>query len=297
MKLITVLSFVCIIFTIIFTYSCSDSDFEFLEYNPSSTTKSETSSEDGGGGCVDDSTSSNISNSSSNSDISLSSNLSSNSISSLSSNSSSILSSSTSPSSTSSTSSTTSTDCPEGMIKINNTYCIDKYEASRTDATNDEEGSASTINDPPKAGVKPYRIYGLSTAENRCASVGKRVCSPTEWETACKGPNNYNYTYGNNYVQGKCSDYLSGYGVDPTGSFTDCTNEYGIYDMSGNLWELDSDGNTRGGAHNCNSDWWELHSCSCDFEDPNNPYVPPYVDSCPVSCGSAYCGFRCCKDL
>jgi len=66
--------------------------------------------------------------------------------------------------------------------------------------------------------------------------------------------------------------------VQPTGSFPDCTNEYGVYDINGNVWELDSssDGHYRGGAYNC-SDSEYLHRCT--FFSKN------------ISAK----GFRCCK--
>ena len=68
----------------------------------------------------------------------------------------------------------------------------------------------------------------------------------------------------------------------PTGSFPDCNNDYGAFDMSGNLWEHTAGGSDmtiRGGAYNC-SDSKTLHRCD---------YVPGnWVPSAR--------GFRCCVD-
>ncbi len=199
----------------------------------------------------------------------------------------------TTSSSSSSSSSETTLECPIGMVLIDDTFCIDVYEASRTDATDASEGSAATVNDPPISGVIPWRVFNLTTAEQACTSVGKRMCSPSEWEQACAGPLETTYTYGDTYVIGNCSDLDSGWGVDPTGSYVNCTNGFQVFDMNGNMWELDSDGTPRGGAHNCNTGWRELHSCTCSYWDEGSS---SWKDSCPVSCSSAYCGFRCCKD-
>ena len=180
------------------------------------------------------------------------------------------------------------------MVSINDVFCIDIYESSRTDATETSQGLAADINNPPIANVIPIRIHYLHEAQSTCASVGKRLCTPEEWKAACSGPDDHFYTYGDTYTVGNCSDYDSGYGDDPTGSFPNCTNAYGVYDMNGNMWELDSEGNPRGGAHNCNPSWRELHSCPCEYWDEASS---SWKDSCVVSCTSAYCGVRCCQDF
>jgi hypothetical protein len=50
---------------------------------------------------------------------------------------------------------------------------------------------------------------------------------------------------------------------EPTGHFTDCTNDYGVLDMNGNVWEHVLNGDEtriRGGAFNC-ADSKTLHRC------------------------------------
>lgn len=66
----------------------------------------------------------------------------------------------------------------------------------------------------------------------------------------------------------------------PTGAFPDCVNEYGVYDLSGNLWEHTAHGDdttVRGGAYNC-VDSERLHRCD---------YIPGNWQPTAL-------GFRCC---
>jgi len=147
--------------------------------------------------------------------------------------------------------------CPEDMVPVENVYCIDIYEASRPDATEDDEGVDDSVA-VSKKDVMPWEVEDNQEAEAACEAAGKRLCSPEEWEFACKGPDDTVYAYGDEYEPKTCNgiDTFEGGGfhLTPTGAFPDCTNEFGVYDMNGNLWEhtLNGDGTTiRGGAYNC----------------------------------------------
>ncbi len=176
--------------------------------------------------------------------------------------------------------------CPEGMASIMDVFCIDKYEASRADATATFEGS-STERAYSRPGVKPWNIGNdNAAAERACQAAGKRLCSPTEWEYACHGPENTVYAYGDTYDPKICNGLDTfekrGFHITPTGSFENCTNAWGVYDMNGNLWEHTANGNAstvRGGAFNC-VDSMGNHKCS---------YIPQTWS--PLSMG-----FRCCLD-
>lgn len=86
--------------------------------------------------------------------------------------------------------SSTHRKCPEGMVPIGSTVCIDRFEW------------------PNQAGVKPAlamsaiaepedRAAGIvMDAEQLCASVGKRVCYDDEWIQACEGPGGTRYPFG-----------------------------------------------------------------------------------------------------
>lgn len=49
---------------------------------------------------------------------------------------------------------------------------------------------------PNKKGAEPVVMLRFVDAEASCASVGKRLCSETEWEVACEGPAATPWPYG-----------------------------------------------------------------------------------------------------
>ncbi len=173
--------------------------------------------------------------------------------------------------------------CPDDMVLVARTYCLDLYEASRPDATEDFEGldGAKALS---RKGVIPWMVDDTATAEAACQAAGKRLCTPAEWEFACRGPDGTEYPYGDSYVAETCNG-IDAFGkgkfrLAPTGSFPECTNEVGAFDLSGNLWEHVAGGDgrsVRGGAFNC-IDSAALHRCGYI---PGN-WVPSAL------------GFRCC---
>ncbi len=175
--------------------------------------------------------------------------------------------------------------CPAGMVMVENSFCIDIYEASRPDST-----SASPGVDGSRAvtrkGAHPWMTTDNQVAAAACAASGKRLCLPAEWGLACSGPDDTVYSYGDSYEPAVCNGIdtygRSGFHLMPTGSFPGCVNEYGVFDMNGNVWEHVAGGDgmdVRGGAYNC-SDSAKLHKCSYI---PGN-WIPSAL------------GFRCCQD-
>ncbi|MDI7267075.1 MAG: SUMF1/EgtB/PvdO family nonheme iron enzyme [Myxococcota bacterium] len=162
------------------------------------------------------------------------------------------------------------TCCPPEMAQVRTetgAFCIDRWEASRPDAT------ATTFGDDPghatsRPGVLPWPWFpGRLTPEDlraACLGAGKRLCTSAEWVTVCRGPRNLEYCYGNTYEPTTCNGIdafgRTSFHYTPTGAFPDCTNEYGIYDINGNVWEMTDDGMVRGGAYNCGDSAW-LHRC------------------------------------
>jgi sulfatase modifying factor 1 len=198
--------------------------------------------------------------------------------------------------------------CPEGMVPIERRFCIDMYEASRPDATADSEGTDSAMA-VSRSGVLPWRVENNAEAAKACRTAGKSLCTEDQWLTACRGSSGTVYSYGDEYSPLKCngidtycfcdSDQACGdrdpcpypycyhdcgasFRVEPTGRFTECTNDFGVFDMNGNVWEHVLDGDDtriRGGAYNC-SDSKTLHRCD---------YIPGDWEP------SAR-GFRCCAE-
>jgi len=106
---------------------------------------------------------------------------------------------------------------------------------------------------PNQPGTNPTANLDLSTAQEACASAGKRLCTAAEWRRACQGDGGgLRYGYGMAYEPERCHSGIplpSGHTsmMDPdalvasSGSYADCVTEDGLYDMTGNLeeWVLD----------------------------------------------------------
>ena len=126
-------------------------------------------------------------------------------------------------------------------------------------------------------GKTPASFVTRTTAEQACQNAGKRLCTRQEWYQACVGPDGPSvvgqqaYPYGTTYQAGKCNVAIASRwppsvigrtssGNDmmdprigtvkgtngqlmkqPTGSFSECTNEYGVFDMVGNVHEIVAD--------------------------------------------------------
>lgn len=175
--------------------------------------------------------------------------------------------------------------CPDDMALVADQYCVDRFEASRPDATADDPGIL-----PGKAqsivGVLPWRVSDNAEAQAACEAADKRLCTPSEWEWACRGPAGTVYGYGDTYDPLVCNGIETfgkgGFHLLPTGALAGCTNGYGLFDMNGNVWEHTHKGDEttiRGGAYNC-SDSKTFHRCD---------YVP-------TTWKPSARGFRCCRE-
>jgi hypothetical protein len=181
--------------------------------------------------------------------------------------------------------------CPAEMANIENRFCIDRWEASLVEVMPDgrdmpwpafgaiEDGHMLRAVSAPN--VYPQAYISGAQAARACAGAGKRLCAPVEWRKACMGPQQTTFGYGNERETGRCND--TGYSpmlrlypqvaqswtfvgmtemndarlnqleqtLSPTGSHDRCTNEYGVFDMVGNLheWTNDPNGTFQGGYY------------------------------------------------
>ena len=118
-------------------------------------------------------------------------------------------------------------------------FCIDRYEW------------------PNRAGERPEVMNRFHQAEVKCAAVGKRMCTESEWTMTCEGPKfkpfPYGYVRDTNICHGDVmwdSPDMNKVALrDPTelarlwkgvrsGSQPQCVSDYGVYDMPGNADEV-----------------------------------------------------------
>lgn len=133
-----------------------------------------------------------------------------------------------------------------------------------------------------KAGLEPaYSINGRSVEWNRNAS-GFRLPTVEEWKYAASGGENYKYSGSDNLDE-------VGWYKDNSESKTHpvaqkVPNGYGLYDMSGNVWEWcwDSDSSSSERRYYCGGSWYySADLCEVGYKYWNNAYYTDY-----------YLGFR-----
>lgn len=179
--------------------------------------------------------------------------------------------------------------CPAEMANMKVGFCVDRWEASleQLDAKGRTAGRHSPfqpvagqrVRARSRAGLVPQAHVSQREAAAACAEAGKRLCTDSEWQRACRGPRPTRYPYGDEHRDGRCNDrgvspLLSVFGPDApelygfekmndprlnrvpgslarTGAFKRCRSAYGVHDMVGNLheWTADPAGTFRGGYY------------------------------------------------
>ncbi|MGA7119998.1 MAG: SUMF1/EgtB/PvdO family nonheme iron enzyme [Polyangiaceae bacterium] len=212
--------------------------------------------------------------------------------------------------------------CPAEMANIDGRFCIDRYEGSLVESSGGALEAWSPFTPPAPGhvflarsvpGVVPQAYISAAQAAEACAAARKRLCRPVEWRAACGGSEGYAYPYGPRRIPGMCHDtgaapmlifhaaeMKRGWGplelndprlnqvegtVAKAGAFAGCVNDYGVYDMVGNLheWTDDPNGTFQGG-------FWldtDLHGEGCAYRTIAHEYT--YHDYST--------GFRCCAGL
>ncbi|MBI5532945.1 MAG: SUMF1/EgtB/PvdO family nonheme iron enzyme [Deltaproteobacteria bacterium] len=128
--------------------------------------------------------------------------------------------------------------------KVHKRFCIDRYSW------------------PNVAGERPEVMNNFYQAQVKCASIGRRMCTESEWTMACEGPEMKPYPYG--YVRDphKCNGDHPWDGPDMkkvakrdakelarlwkgvrNGAQPECVSEYGVPDLPGNTDDVVSNEN------------------------------------------------------
>jgi sulfatase modifying factor 1 len=167
--------------------------------------------------------------------------------------------------------------CPPEMARTGS-VCMDRYEGRLQRRGEDGSLTPHPAHLRPtggvfvaesRAGVRPQGYISRTEAASACAHAGKRLCSVTEWYSACRGEQGMQYPYGPSYVKGRCNvgkphllsilhgsdpkrwKYDTGFN-DPelgqrpgflaeTGAYGECVSSAGIHDLVGNLHEWVAD--------------------------------------------------------
>ena len=218
----------------------------------------------------------------------------------------------------------TGAKCPPEMGNVGSRFCVDKYEGSLVALLADGttrphspyhtpspvEGIVYVARSLPN--VVPQGYISAAQAQLACRAANKRLCQPVEWRVACGGSDGFAYPYGPTRATGKCHDsgatpmmtfhastmkrgwglaelndarnnQLEG-GIAKAGASPECVNDFGAFDMVGNLheWTADPNGTFQGGY------WLDTsqHGDGCAYRTIAHAF--DYHDYST--------GFRCCAD-
>lgn len=139
-------------------------------------------------------------------------------------------------------------------------YYIDKYEVTNAkykqcvQAGKCSSPHVTTYYNMSEFSNHPVVYVDWHQADAYCRWAGKRLPTEAEWEKAAKGEQGLVYPYGNTWDESKCNNWdyngslvsqmanmSSNRGTTPVGIFKECVSPYGVYDLSGNVWEWVND--------------------------------------------------------
>lgn len=169
--------------------------------------------------------------------------------------------------------------CPADMVLVSGDYCTEvKHEcvkewysdvnkkrvceefAPRSECVGQRVAKRFCVDKfawPNVQGARPEVMNNFYQAQVKCAAVGKRLCTESEWTMACEGPEMLPFPYGYVRDTAKCNGDREWDNPDmvkvakrdpeelarlwqgvPSGSQPMCVSGYGVYDMPGNNDEV-----------------------------------------------------------
>ena len=143
---------------------------------------------------------------------------------------------------------------PQHIVYLK-TYWIDKYEVTNAqykkfiDATGRRSPDHFRNRTYPEGKADhPVTFVTWYDARDYCTWAGKRLPTDAEWEKAARGTDGRMFPWGNTFDLYKANtpqrwatlNQESGGDTTPVGAFEGGKSPYGLYDMSGNVWEWTS---------------------------------------------------------
>ena len=138
---------------------------------------------------------------------------------------------------------------PEHKVTLPAFY-IDKYEVTNlqykkfNDATNRKSPSHFKNRTYPDGKADhPVTFVSWYDAKAYCEWAGKRLPTDEEWEKAARGTDGRNFPWGDEFGDDKANTPVRWESLEqagdttPVGAFAGGVSPYGLYDMSGNVWE------------------------------------------------------------
>ena len=205
---------------------------------------------------------------------------------------------------------------PQHTYKLN-AFQIDKYEVTNLQY---QEFLKSVNREPPQHFINgkypkgkadhPVVYVSWFDAKAYCKWAGKRLPDDKEWEKAARGTDGRTYPWGDEFHIDNVNSPVRWATLEligdttPVGAFEKGKSVYGLYDMSGNVWEWTSSryeaypGNKRksenyGGNYRTlkGGSWWDCSFYQCGISAPvyNRSFFHPKTKNDSF-------GFRCAKD-
>lgn len=197
-------------------------------------------------------------------------------------------------------------------------YLIDKYEVTNLqykkfiDATRRKSPSHFENRTYPDGKADhPVTFVSWDDANAYCAWAGKRLPTDEEWEKAARGTDGRTFPWGDKFELDKANMPLRWRELNqdgdttPVGAFPAGVSPYGVFDMSGNVWEWTSSwyeaypGNTRQSENYGKTyktlkggSWWDCSFYKCGISAPsfNRSFFI-------TGTKNKSFGFRCAKDV
>ncbi|WP_394835096.1 SUMF1/EgtB/PvdO family nonheme iron enzyme [Pendulispora rubella] len=187
---------------------------------------------------------------------------------------------------------------------------------------------------PNKACELPFVWAPPTSAKKVCELQGKRLCSDTEWNMACRGDpeggEDWRYAYGSKLDLDVCNDQKGhirtcivrdaktawatcATETEPSGSYPRCRSRFGVFDQHGNVAEVMMRHQGDHVVTQLKGSAWYYNELAKEPREPPPASTPNKRDAYPDHCNfdprwhvepidSAYhvnyhLGFRCCKSV